>query len=50
MTYLNNTPQRIVAFPFQHWAREDAKSLRYTYIAYLGFPVSYESYTPTTSQ
>jgi len=41
--YLNNTPQRIVAFPFQHWARESAKMLRYTYIAYLVSTVSYES-------
>jgi len=48
--YLNNTPQRIVAFPFQHWARESAKMLRYTYIAYRVSPVSYESSTPTTSQ
>jgi hypothetical protein len=26
--YLNNTPQRIVAFPFQHRARKGAKMLR----------------------
>jgi hypothetical protein len=47
--YLNNTPQRTVAFPFQYSGREGAKMLCYTYISYLVSPVSYESYTPTTS-
>jgi hypothetical protein len=47
---LYNTSQRIVEFALQHWAREGAKMLRYAYTAYLVSPVSYESYTPTTSQ
>jgi hypothetical protein len=49
--YLNNTPKRIFAFPFQQTEGEGAKTVALqTYIAYRVSPVSYKSYTPTTSQ
>jgi hypothetical protein len=49
--YLNNTQKRTVAFPFKQREGEGAKNVALkTYIAYHVSPVSYKSYTQTTSQ